>query len=71
VLDYGDCALLLDFDSAAEVLAWADALPHADLLDMVDFVRARGVVTARTGTPWRPPAVLTPRKWLQFAEVRR
>ncbi len=40
VLDYGDHALLLDFDSTAEVLAWADALRDADLLGVVDLVSA-------------------------------
>ena len=40
VLDYGDHALLLDFDSTAEVLAWADALRAADLLGVVDLVSA-------------------------------
>ena len=44
VLDYGDQALLLDFDSTAEVLAWADALRDADLLGVVDLVSASRTV---------------------------
>lgn len=44
VLDYGDHALLLDFDSTAEVLAWADALHHADLLGVVELVSASRTV---------------------------
>ena len=43
-LDYGDHALLLDFDSTAEVLAWADALRDADLLGVVDLVSASHTV---------------------------
>jgi KipI family sensor histidine kinase inhibitor len=38
VLDYGDHALLLQFDSAPEVIAWTDALRNADLPGMVDLV---------------------------------
>ena len=44
VLDYGDHALVLDFDSTAEVLAWADALRDADLLGVVDLVSASRTV---------------------------
>ncbi len=44
VLDYGDHALLLDFDSTAEVLAWADPLRDADLLGVVDLVSASRTV---------------------------
>jgi len=69
VLDYGDQTLLLDFDSTAEVLAWIEALPDADLLDVVHLLPVRGVVTAHTGTPWRPLALLTLRNGLTFLEV--
>jgi hypothetical protein len=44
VLDYGDHALLLHFDSTAEVLPWADALRDADLLGVVDLVSASRTV---------------------------
>ena len=42
VLDYGDRALLLEFDGTAEVLAWTDTLRAADLLGVVDIVPAAG-----------------------------
>jgi KipI family sensor histidine kinase inhibitor len=38
VRDYGDHALLLEFDSSAEVMAWSDALRSAGLLGVVDVV---------------------------------
>lgn len=44
VLDYGDQALLLEFDSTAEVLAWTDALREADLLGVLDIVPASRTV---------------------------
>jgi KipI family sensor histidine kinase inhibitor len=44
VLDYGDHALLLQFDSTAEVLAWTHALRAADLLGVVDIVPAARTV---------------------------
>jgi KipI family sensor histidine kinase inhibitor len=44
VLDYGDHALLLQFDSTAEVLAWTHALRTADLLGVVDIVPAARTV---------------------------
>src|SRR5271169_6829181 len=44
VLDYGDHALLLHFDSTADVLAWADALHHGDLLGVADLVSASRTV---------------------------
>ena len=34
--DYGDRALLLEFGSTAEVLAWSEALAEADLLVVPD-----------------------------------
>ena len=44
VHDYGDQALLLEFDSTAEVLAWADAMREADLLGVLDIVPASRTV---------------------------
>ncbi len=44
VLDYGDHALLLEFDSIAEVLAWTAALREADLLGVTDIVPASRTV---------------------------
>ena len=40
VHDYGDQALLLEFDSTAKVLAWCDALNDADLRD-ADLQKAK------------------------------
>ena len=44
VHDYGDQALLLDFDSTADVLDWCDALRDADLLGVLDIVPASRTV---------------------------
>jgi KipI family sensor histidine kinase inhibitor len=44
VHDYGDTALLLDFDSTAEVLAWCEALRDADLPGALDVVPASRTV---------------------------
>ncbi len=62
ILDYGDRALLLEFDSTAEVLAWNDALRAAELLGVVDIVPAAAhhsdeavgsaVPGARPGSDW-------------------
>jgi KipI family sensor histidine kinase inhibitor len=55
VLDYGDHALLLQFDSTAEVLAWTDALRTADLLGVVDIVpAARTVLIKLDGRRYLP-----------------
>jgi KipI family sensor histidine kinase inhibitor len=51
VLDYGDHALLLEFDSTAEVLAWTDALRAADLLGIVDIVPASRTVLVKFDGP--------------------
>jgi KipI family sensor histidine kinase inhibitor len=51
VLDYGDQALLLQFDSTAEVLAWTDALREADLLGVVDIVPASRTVLVKFDGP--------------------
>lgn len=56
VHDYGDQALLLEFDSTAEVLAWSDALAEADLLGVLDIVPAsRTVLVKLAGPRYREP----------------
>ena len=47
VLDYGDHALLLEFESTAEVLAWTAALREADLLGVTDIVPASRTVMVK------------------------
>ena len=51
VHDYGDQALLLEFDSTAEVLAWTDALREADLLGVLDIVPASRTVLIKLAGP--------------------
>lgn len=51
VLDYGDRALLLEFDNTSEVLAWADALRVADLVGVVDIVPAASTVLVKLAGP--------------------
>jgi len=51
VRDYGDQALLLEFDSTAEVLAWTDALRGADLPGVLDIVPASRTVLIRLARP--------------------
>ncbi|MDT5097461.1 MAG: hypothetical protein QOC76_1198 [Mycobacterium sp.] len=51
VTDYGDAAVLLQFDSTAEVLAWADVVRHADLLGVVDVVPASRTVLIKLDGP--------------------
>src|SRR5260370_35622843 len=51
VHDYGDQALLLEFDSTAEVLAWADALREAELLGVLDIVPASRTVLIKLAGP--------------------
>jgi KipI family sensor histidine kinase inhibitor len=51
VRDYGDQALLLEFDSTAEVLAWADALREAELLGVLDIVPASRTVLLKLAGP--------------------
>jgi KipI family sensor histidine kinase inhibitor len=56
VLDYGDRALLLQFDGTAEVLAWATALREAALPDVLDIVPgARTVLLTLDGTGRQKP----------------
>jgi KipI family sensor histidine kinase inhibitor len=51
VLDYGDQALLLQFDSTADVLAWAAALHEADLPGVLDVVAAARTVLVKLDGP--------------------
>ena len=51
VTDYGDQALLLQFDSTAEVLAWNDVLRDADLFGVVDIVPASRTVLIKLDGP--------------------
>ncbi|MDT5058160.1 MAG: hypothetical protein QOF66_6526 [Mycobacterium sp.] len=51
VHDYGDQALLLEFESTAEVLAWADALHEAHLLGVLDIVPASRTVLVKLAGP--------------------
>lgn len=51
VHDYGDGALLLQFDSTAEVLAWTDAVREADLLGVVDIVPASRTILIKLDGP--------------------
>jgi len=51
VHDYGNQALLLEFDSTAEVLAWADVLREADLLGVLDIVPASRTVLLKLASP--------------------
>ena len=51
ITDYGDQALLLQFDSTAEVLAWNDVLREADLLGVVDIVPASMTVLIKLDGP--------------------
>src|SRR5689334_861716 len=51
IIDYGDQALLLQFDSTAEVLAWSDVLRDADLPGAVDIVPAARTVLIKLDGP--------------------
>jgi allophanate hydrolase subunit 1 len=51
VRDYGDHALLLEFDSTAEVLAWTDAAREANLPGVVDIVPAARTVLIKLDAP--------------------
>src|SRR5437764_47143 len=51
VRDDGDQALLLEFDSTDEVLAWADALREAELLGVLDIVPASRTVLLKLAGP--------------------
>jgi KipI family sensor histidine kinase inhibitor len=51
VRDYGDRALLLEFDGTAEVLVWSEALTEADLLGVLDIVPASRTVLLKLAGP--------------------
>lgn len=51
VLDYGDHALLLEFGSTADVLAWTDVLRTTGLLGVVDIVPAARTVLLKLAAP--------------------
>ena len=54
--DYGDTALLLEFDNTDEVLAWADAIRDAELPGVLDIVPAsRTVLIKLAGPTYQPP----------------
>jgi KipI family sensor histidine kinase inhibitor len=56
IVDYGDRALLLEFDNSAQVLAWTDAVRQADLPGVVDIVpAARTVLVKLAGTQYQAP----------------
>lgn len=49
--DYGDQALLLEFDSTADVLAWTATLTAAELLGVVDIVPASRTILIKLADP--------------------
>ena len=51
ITEYGDQALLLQFDSTAEVLAWNDVLREAEVLGVVDIVPAARTVLVKLDGP--------------------
>ncbi len=56
VHDYGDQALLLEFDGTTEVLAWTEVVRAADLLGVLDVVPAsRTVLVKLAGPSYREP----------------
>ena len=57
VLDYGDRALLLQFDSTAEVLGWATALRDAAIPGVLDIVPAARTVLLTLDQPHRQSAI--------------
>jgi KipI family sensor histidine kinase inhibitor len=57
VHEYGDQALLLEFDSTAEVLAWAAKLHETDLPGVIDIVPAsRTILVKLAGPRYQPGA---------------
>lgn len=56
VLDYGDQALLLQFGSTADVLAWAAALRDAAIAGVLDIVPAARTVLLKLDGPGRQGA---------------
>ena len=57
VLDYGDQALLLQFDNTTDVLAWAAALREAALPGVLDIVPAARTVLLKLAGPRQQAAV--------------
>ncbi|MDT5010014.1 MAG: hypothetical protein QOH57_1631 [Mycobacterium sp.] len=51
IFDYGDHALLLECESTADVLVWADALREAELRSVIDVVPASKTVLVKVGDP--------------------
>lgn len=51
IRDYGDRALLIEFASTAEVLAWTDAIRRADLPGVLDIVAAARTVLVKLEGP--------------------
>ncbi|OBF29215.1 allophanate hydrolase subunit 1 [Mycobacterium sp. ACS4331] len=51
VRDYGDCALLLECEDAAEVLAWTATLRRAELPGVLDIVPAARTVLVKLDGP--------------------
>lgn len=51
ITDYGDQAVLLQFDSTAEVLAWNDAVREAEILGVLDIVPASRTVLVKLDGP--------------------
>jgi KipI family sensor histidine kinase inhibitor len=49
--DYGDQALLLEFENTTEVLAWTDAIRDAELLGVLDIVPASRTVLVKLAGP--------------------
>src|ERR1700744_3347015 len=57
VLDYGDQALLLQFDSPTDVLAWAAGIREAGLPGVLDIVPASRTVLLKLAGPRHQSAV--------------
>ncbi len=56
IRDYGDHALLLEFDGTEEVLAWSTAIRDAELLGVLDIVPAsRTVLIKLAGAQYQAP----------------
>jgi KipI family sensor histidine kinase inhibitor len=51
IYDYGDAALLLEFDGTAEVLAWTEAIRQAELLGVLDIVPGSRTVLIKLAGP--------------------
>jgi KipI family sensor histidine kinase inhibitor len=67
VLDYGDQALLLQFDSTTDVLAWAAALREAALPGVLDIVPASHTVLLKLEGPRHQSAIRRRLRTLQVA----